>query len=99
MEGIWSVTSLTRVLMIHSADVEEIFEPVIQDVENLIAQQALEVEKRWLAIKVTDLRLASTLLKASQAIVLVGGFGSSGYLFGRIKEAYPEIDVLQPPDA
>ena len=45
--------------MIHSVDVEEIFEPVFQDVEKLIAQQALEVEKHCLSIKVMDLRLAS----------------------------------------
>ena len=34
-----------------------------------------------------------------QAVFLVGGFGSSGYLREAISAAHPEIQVIQPDDA
>jgi hypothetical protein len=34
-----------------------------------------------------------------QAIFLVGGFGASQYLKGRLQKAHPQIQVIQPPNA
>ncbi|PYH98153.1 actin-like ATPase domain-containing protein [Aspergillus ellipticus CBS 707.79] len=67
-----------------SEDVTQIFEPIIQDVELLVAEQIKGIEKKQLSPK---------------AILLVGGFGSSEFLFRRLQEANPTVTVMQPPDA
>ncbi|KAE8332614.1 hypothetical protein BDV39DRAFT_189219 [Aspergillus sergii] len=67
-----------------SADVEDIFEPIVHDVEELIAEQVAGIAKLGLFTK---------------AIVLVGGFGSSIYLLHRLQKANPTVTVLQPPNA
>ncbi|KAH2440572.1 hypothetical protein KXW63_000970, partial [Aspergillus fumigatus] len=65
-------------------DVERIFDPIVCDVEELIAGQVASITRVGLSI---------------EAIILVGGFGSSEYLFRRVQKQYPTIKVLQPPDA
>ncbi|PWY95394.1 actin-like ATPase domain-containing protein [Aspergillus sclerotioniger CBS 115572] len=67
-----------------SDDIESIFEPVLRDVELLVAEQMEGIQKSKLTPK---------------AIILVGGFGSSNLLFHRLQEANPTVTVLQPPDA
>lgn len=41
----------------------------------------------------------NSFVDESQAIFLVGGFGSSEYLFRRLTAANPGTRVLQPPNA
>ncbi|KAK9436430.1 Heat shock protein Hsp70 [Metarhizium brunneum] len=67
-------------------DVQLIFEPLIQDIINLIAEQVTQsVVKRN--------------GKAVTGIMLVGGFGGSLYLRDRVEADFPTIQVLQPEDA
>ncbi|KAL3468953.1 hypothetical protein BJX99DRAFT_242456 [Aspergillus californicus] len=65
-------------------DVEAIFEPSVEEVENLVAQQMVDIGKAGFSAK---------------AIILVGGFGSSEYLFNRLRMAHPKVTVMQPPNA
>ncbi|PIG88527.1 Hsp70 family chaperone [Aspergillus arachidicola] len=67
-----------------SDDVEDIFEPIIHDVEELITEQVASITKRGFV---------------TEAIVLVGGFGSSEYLLRRLQKENPTVTVLQPPNA
>ncbi|KAB8252614.1 hypothetical protein BDV35DRAFT_375885 [Aspergillus flavus] len=67
-----------------SDDVEDIFEPIVHDVEELIAEQVAGITKLGFVTK---------------AIVLVGGFGSSIYLLHRLQKKNPTVTVLQPPNA
>ncbi|OOO07679.1 Heat shock protein 70 [Aspergillus oryzae] len=67
-----------------SDDVEDIFEPIVHDVEELIAGQVAGITKLGFVTK---------------AIVLVGGFGSSIYLLHRLQKKNPTVTVLQPPNA
>jgi hypothetical protein len=39
------------------------------------------------------------MMPFTQAIFLVGGFGSSQYLKMRLEKANPDIQVIQPTDA
>ncbi|KAH2737389.1 hypothetical protein KXV39_008198 [Aspergillus fumigatus] len=65
-------------------DVGRIFDPIVCDVEELIAEQMASITRAGLSI---------------EAIILVGGFGSSEYLFRRLQKKNPALKVLQPPDA
>ncbi|PYI00230.1 actin-like ATPase domain-containing protein [Aspergillus sclerotiicarbonarius CBS 121057] len=67
-----------------SDDIAGIFEPILQDVESLVTEQVEGIKKSGLSPK---------------AIILVGGFGSSKFLFHRLQETNPTVTVLQPPDA
>ncbi|PWY68474.1 actin-like ATPase domain-containing protein [Aspergillus heteromorphus CBS 117.55] len=67
-----------------SEDTASIFDPIVRDVESLVAEQVKGIKKKNLSPK---------------AIILVGGFGASEYLFHRLKEANPTVTVMQPPDA
>ncbi|RAQ55593.1 Hsp70 family chaperone [Aspergillus flavus] len=67
-----------------SDDVEDIFEPIVHDVEELIAEQVAGITKLGFVTK---------------AIVLVGGFASSIYLLRRLQKKNPAVTVLQPPNA
>jgi hypothetical protein len=64
--------------------IEEIFEPVVQHVLGLVRSQIKNVQVAYLPVK---------------AIVLVGGFGGSEYLYRRVCQENPEITVMQPPNA
>ncbi|KAJ5347015.1 actin-like ATPase domain-containing protein [Penicillium brevicompactum] len=65
-------------------EIEEIFEPIVSRVEELVRGQLEKISRNRLNAK---------------AIVLVGGFGSSRYLLQRLKGSNPSIIVLQPPNA
>ncbi|KAI9043281.1 Hsp70 family protein [Aspergillus affinis] len=65
-------------------DLENIFEPIIRDVEELVAGQIADITR---------------LGRSTKAIVLVGGFGSSHYLFRRLQEGNPAVRIVQPEDA
>ncbi|RAL16833.1 Hsp70 family protein [Aspergillus homomorphus CBS 101889] len=67
-----------------SEDVTSILEPIIKDVESLVAEQMEGIRKKELPAK---------------AIILVGGFGASEFLFRRLQEANPTVTVMQPPNA
>ncbi|KAJ5917531.1 actin-like ATPase domain-containing protein [Penicillium verhagenii] len=71
-------------VQLDGVEIEEIFEPIVSRVEELVRAQ-LE--------KISHLRLHT------KAIVLVGGFGSSKYVFHRLNRSTPSITVLQPPNA
>ncbi|KAK1237476.1 hypothetical protein MKX08_003101 [Trichoderma sp. CBMAI-0020] len=67
-------------------DLMDIFNPVIDDILNLVEQQVERVK-----IKMGG--------PGPKYIFLVGGFGSNRYLMKRISNKFPDIEVLQPPDA
>ncbi|RAH80826.1 actin-like ATPase domain-containing protein [Aspergillus japonicus CBS 114.51] len=71
-------------VQLDSNEIEEIFEPIVLKVEELVRMQLERVADLGLKVK---------------AIVLVGGFGSSRYLFQRLKTKNPSIPVMQPPNA
>ncbi|KAH0600937.1 hypothetical protein MHUMG1_01938 [Metarhizium humberi] len=67
-------------------DVQLIFEPLIQDIINLIAEQVTQSVIKRNGKDVTG-------------IMLVGGFGGSLYLRDRVEAHFSTIQVLQPEDA
>ncbi|KAL4945270.1 hypothetical protein BDV06DRAFT_219524 [Aspergillus oleicola] len=67
-----------------SQDVEAIFEPIVAQIERLVARQVSAVADKNDCVK---------------AILLVGGFGASEYLYHRLQEANPTTTILQPADA
>jgi hypothetical protein len=71
-------------VQLEGAEIKEIFEPIVSKVEELVQ---------------TQLEMVSCAQLHTKAIVLVGGFGSSKYLFQRLKDNNPSITVLQPPNA
>ena len=73
-------------LLVTRAEVREIFEPIVQQVIDLISKQFLEV-----------LKSANGPISA---ILLVGGFGSSEYLYRRVSAwSNGKISILQPRNA
>lgn len=89
--------------------IQEIFDPVVSDVEKLVRGQVESVAKNGKTAKVSihPIGLGDCVLVCysvliysfAQAILLVGGFGSSEYLFRRLKKAFPNMLVMQPPNA
>ncbi|PYI35839.1 putative Hsp70 family chaperone [Aspergillus indologenus CBS 114.80] len=71
-------------LYLTSEDVTSIFDPIVKEVESLVAEQIEGIKEKKLHPK---------------AIILVGGFGASRFLFHRLQEACPSVLVMQPPDA
>ncbi|KAL7948670.1 hypothetical protein V8C42DRAFT_351698 [Trichoderma barbatum] len=67
-------------------DVKTIFDPVIQEILSLIDEQVEQAKAKLEG-------------KNPKYIFLVGGLGASNYLFERVKQMYPDIQVLQPPEA
>ncbi|RHZ44338.1 uncharacterized protein CDV56_100181 [Aspergillus thermomutatus] len=61
-----------------------IFLPVVDEIERLVLDQILQVSLAGMRPK---------------AILLVGGFGSSEYLFRRLQSAVVNVTVMQPPNA
>ncbi|GIJ83087.1 hypothetical protein Asppvi_001605 [Aspergillus pseudoviridinutans] len=61
-----------------------IFLPVVDEVERLVQDQMVQISMAGMRAK---------------AIFLVGGFGSSEYLFRRLQSAVVDVTVLQPPNA
>ncbi|KAI9037150.1 Hsp70 family protein [Aspergillus affinis] len=66
------------------AQIKGIFDPVIQQVKDMLSSQIVS---------------AAAVKKNIEVITLVGGFGSSEYLFQQLSAAYPDLKVLQRPDA
>ncbi|KAL4919228.1 hypothetical protein BDW62DRAFT_209940 [Aspergillus aurantiobrunneus] len=64
-------------------DVEGIFEPIVRQIEELVAQQRSAIHESGTSAK---------------AVLLVGGFGASEYLFHRLQRANPPVTILQPPN-
>ncbi|KAF7943848.1 uncharacterized protein EAE97_005918 [Botrytis byssoidea] len=75
-----------------SAELKEIFDPIIADIKVKVHEQVQEVMKK---------RLSENHPKAEKikAILLVGGFGSSKYLKSQLVLDHPAIQVIQPHDA
>lgn len=61
-----------------------IFDPVVQEVINLVQAQVRKIKVAGLPV---------------HSILLVGGFGGSEYLYRRLRKAFPKITVMQPLDA
>ncbi|PWW76350.1 actin-like ATPase domain-containing protein [Tuber magnatum] len=76
--------------VIYRDEMRKIFDPVVQEIVQLVQQQVKEVEK--------------TKTCQVKALVLVGGFGESEYLRSRLQNQIRTIDgrkpsILQPPNA
>ncbi|KAL4960015.1 Hsp70 family protein [Aspergillus stella-maris] len=69
--------------LMSSKDMKDIFDPVVGKIEDLLEEQTTAITKQELPIK---------------AIVLVGGFGASPYLFHRLQEKFSKLAIIQPPD-
>ncbi|KAG6050527.1 hypothetical protein E4U33_000702 [Claviceps sp. LM78 group G4] len=67
-------------------ELSRIFEPLIADIVKMIEYQVQEVR-----LKRPE--------RGISGICLVGGFGSSNYLMERVKQHFPQIQVLRPEDA
>jgi Mg2+/citrate symporter len=74
----------SNVAYLSRSQVQGIFDPVVQDVINLVQQQVRKIKLAGISIR---------------AILLVGGFGGCEYLFRRLCKANPKITIMQPPDA
>ncbi|KFY95920.1 hypothetical protein V500_02611 [Pseudogymnoascus sp. VKM F-4518 (FW-2643)] len=71
-------------MLVESKDIATIFDPVIRDIESLVHTQ------------LKNAKLAGYNVKA---ILLVGGFGSSTYLYRRLQKKFSDIEIMQPPNA
>lgn len=82
---------------------KDIFEPIVNQIEDLISQQRVQVKEQNLSIKVSisfEPDIFTILMGALiQAIILVGGLGSSEYLFRRLQATFDGIEVMQPKNA
>lgn len=77
--------------MIHSKDIQGLFDPVVREISNLVRQQVKEVRnKTGAAIDVIfpfiDSHNDQVLTFTIQRIILVGGFAESPYLYKAIAE-------------
>ncbi|KAF5872053.1 putative hsp70 protein [Botrytis fragariae] len=77
---------------IKSAELKDIFDPIIADIKTKVHEQVQEVKKK---------RLSENHPKADKvkAILLVGGFCSSNYLKSQLVQDHPAIQVIQPHGA
>ncbi|KAJ5573352.1 uncharacterized protein N7459_007779 [Penicillium hispanicum] len=71
-------------LYMEHQQIEEIFEPIMAHIENLIDQQRLKAKEAGLSTK---------------AVILVGGLGASEYLFKGLQREFQGIDIMQPTNA
>lgn len=76
--------SYSDVVYLARSQVQGIFDPVIQDVIKLVQNQVRKIKIAGYCVR---------------AILLVGGFGGSEYLYRRLCIANPKITILQPPNA
>ncbi|KAJ5715488.1 uncharacterized protein N7483_012669 [Penicillium malachiteum] len=65
-------------------EIEKIFDPIVSQIESLVSEQEMKAIKAGYPPK---------------AIILVGGFGSSEYLYKRLKASFEGIEIMQPRDA
>ncbi|PYI07367.1 actin-like ATPase domain-containing protein [Aspergillus sclerotiicarbonarius CBS 121057] len=71
-------------LQLDGAQIKAIFDPIVKQVQDLVGDQVARVDASGKSVK---------------AILLVGGFGSSEYLYQCIQKAYSPIIVMQPPNS
>ncbi|OAL28843.1 hypothetical protein AYO20_09323 [Fonsecaea nubica] len=69
-----------------------LFDPVIREVNRLIAEQVN-------AVKIERLQASPPNPHGVKAIFLIGGFGASAYLKEAVRDSNPGITVIQPKDA
>ncbi|KAK4861131.1 hypothetical protein LT330_004047 [Penicillium expansum] len=84
VSGISNVDLSEGHLYLDRGQVKEIFDPIVREIENLVAEQRTSVKAAGFPTK---------------AIILVGGLGASEYLFKRIQAASDGIQIMQPPNA
>ncbi|KAI2741395.1 hypothetical protein DTO013E5_4559 [Penicillium roqueforti] len=84
VSGISNIELSEGHLYLDRDQVKGIFDPIIKQIENLVAEQRTSVKVAGLSTK---------------AIILVGGLGASGYLFKRLQAAFNDIQIMQPPNA
>ncbi|MCJ1345236.1 hypothetical protein MMC31_003442 [Peltigera leucophlebia] len=82
-----------------SSDIQKAFTSAFSGIESLVDGQISKIEENQLSVKVRTAYLMETENKAHSAkgIILVGGLGSSPYLYEHLKRRYggKKIDVLQ----
>ncbi|KAJ5339952.1 hypothetical protein N7452_006680 [Penicillium brevicompactum] len=71
-------------LYIDKSQVKDIFDPIVDQIQDLISEQRKKVEQ---------------LGEMTQAVILVGGLGASEYLFTRTQAACEGVQILQPTNA
>jgi hypothetical protein len=81
-------------------DIEGIFDPVLKNIEELVLKQMDQLAPLGLSSKASYsvLRAEGTYC-LSQALILAGGLGSSKYLFRELDKRFPNLNLIQPPDA
>ncbi|KAJ5542738.1 hypothetical protein N7461_008741 [Penicillium sp. DV-2018c] len=84
VSGISNVDQSKGYLYLETDQVLDIFDPIMTEIEYLVAGQKESVEKAGYTTK---------------AIVLVGGLGASAYLFKRLQAAFSGIEIMQPQNA
>ncbi|KAJ5640148.1 uncharacterized protein N7484_008010 [Penicillium longicatenatum] len=72
------------ILYMENEHVKAIFDHVVARIEGLIASQKESIQKAGLSTK---------------AIILVGGFGASEYVYKRVKGRFEGTDIMQPLNA
>jgi hypothetical protein len=72
-------------LAVTGEDLKKVFDPVVDKVNLLLAEQIEAVGNGQNGRKIP--------------VLLVGGFGSSEYLKARVAQMFDNCDILQPPDA
>ncbi|KAJ5325283.1 uncharacterized protein N7506_008385 [Penicillium brevicompactum] len=71
-------------LYVDKSQVKDIFDPIVDQIQELISEQRNKVKE---------------LGDVTKAVILVGGLGASQYLFARTQAAAGGIQVIQPPNA
>ncbi|KAJ5116879.1 Heat shock protein 70 family [Penicillium angulare] len=71
-------------LHLDSDHVQKIFDPVVSRIKGLIASQQLE---------------ATEAGSPPKAVILVGGLGSSEYLYKQLKSCFMDMEIMQPHNA
>ncbi|KAJ5787881.1 hypothetical protein N7457_002871 [Penicillium paradoxum] len=87
-------------LYLDKDQVKDIFDPIIEQIEDLIAEQRTSVRDAGDPVKVNSLTtFAKIEIDFQQAIILVGGLGASAYLFKRLQATFSGIEIMQPSNA
>ncbi|KAF7522399.1 hypothetical protein PCG10_007511 [Penicillium crustosum] len=84
VSGISNVELSEGHLYLDREQVKGIFDPIIEQIKDLVTEQRMSVKEAGFSTK---------------AIILVGGLGASEYLFKRLQAASDGIQVMQPPNA
>ncbi|KOS38019.1 hypothetical protein ACN38_g11178 [Penicillium nordicum] len=84
VSGISNVDLSEGHLYLDRDQVKGIFDPIVEQIEDLVTEQRMSVKEAGFSTK---------------AIILVGGLGASEYLFKRLQADSDGIQVMQPPNA